>query len=100
MEKCIVKGCQNHRHEGRFVGDLCAPCHGMLTEGKYIASTAWFASEGLRAQRADVQAALAEYLVAWQKLPEVPGYVKASFDVWLAAQLAKVDTTHAASAQA
>lgn len=89
MEKCIVKGCQNHRHEGRFVGDLCAPCHAMLTEGKYIASTAWFASEGLRAQHADALAVMADYLATWQKLPEISGYVKPSFEVWLANQLTR-----------
>ncbi len=35
--KCIVKDCQNHRHEGKFVGDLCSPCHTFITtgEGKY-----------------------------------------------------------------
>ncbi|KVP65647.1 hypothetical protein WJ96_04575 [Burkholderia ubonensis] len=59
----------------------------MLTDGKYIPSTAWFASEGLRAQRADVHATMAEYLDAWRNLPEVPGYVKASFDAWLSQQL-------------
>ena len=34
---CIVKDCQNHRHEGKFVGDLCSPCHTFITtgEGKY-----------------------------------------------------------------
>lgn len=35
--RCIVKDCQNHRHEGKFVGDLCDPCHTFITtgEGKY-----------------------------------------------------------------
>jgi len=33
--KCIVKGCTNHAHEGAFVGDLCAPCHTMITTGDY-----------------------------------------------------------------
>lgn len=31
---CIVKGCRNQRHEGVFVGDLCAPCNHMLTSGE------------------------------------------------------------------
>lgn len=31
--KCIVKDCPNHKGEGRFVGDLCGPCHAMLTTG-------------------------------------------------------------------
>lgn len=34
---CIVKGCSNHRGEGRFIGALCSPCHTFITtgEGKY-----------------------------------------------------------------
>jgi len=33
-DKCIVYGCQNHKHQGSFEGDLCAPCHRMLTTGE------------------------------------------------------------------
>ena len=25
--KCAVKDCENHEHEGKFVGLLCSPCH-------------------------------------------------------------------------
>ena len=25
--KCIVKDCENHGHQGRFIGQLCAPCY-------------------------------------------------------------------------
>ena len=25
--KCFVKGCENHDHEGKFMGYLCLPCH-------------------------------------------------------------------------
>ena len=32
--RCIVKDCQNHRHEGKFVGDLCSPCHTFITTGE------------------------------------------------------------------
>ena len=34
---CIVKGCSNQRHKGKFVGDLCSPCATFITtgEGKY-----------------------------------------------------------------
>ena len=32
--KCIMKGCKNHTNEGKFVGDLCAPCHSLITTGK------------------------------------------------------------------
>ena len=31
--KCIVHGCTNHTDEGKFVGNLCAPCHSMITGG-------------------------------------------------------------------
>jgi hypothetical protein len=31
MKKCLVKDCPNHAHEGTFIGELCAPCHTMLT---------------------------------------------------------------------
>jgi hypothetical protein len=33
-EKCIVQGCENHRGEGPFVGDLCSPCHSFITRGE------------------------------------------------------------------
>jgi hypothetical protein len=34
---CIVKDCENHKHQGHFVGDLCGPCHAFIArnEGKY-----------------------------------------------------------------
>jgi len=32
--KCIVKDCENHTHQGGFVGELCVPCHEFITEGK------------------------------------------------------------------
>jgi len=32
--KCIVKDCENHTHQGKFVGELCSPCHEFITEGK------------------------------------------------------------------
>ncbi len=31
--KCVVHGCGNRKGEGGFVGDLCAPCHYMITTG-------------------------------------------------------------------
>lgn len=53
--KCIVKGCENHTHEGVFVGLLCGPCWNMLTTGEYNPSKAWFIQEidSLRNQFAD-----------------------------------------------
>lgn len=32
--KCIVKDCPNHTHEGKFIHDLCAPCHEFITRGE------------------------------------------------------------------
>jgi len=31
--KCLVSCCQNHRHEGTFIGDICGPCFQMITTG-------------------------------------------------------------------
>lgn len=36
--KCIVHGCKNHTDQGAFVGDLCSPCHSMITTGELIPS--------------------------------------------------------------
>ena len=36
--KCIVYGCKNHESEGGFVGDLCTPCHTMITTGELMPS--------------------------------------------------------------
>jgi len=33
-EKCIVFSCQNHKDEGKFVGDLCGPCHEFIVTGR------------------------------------------------------------------
>ena len=38
---CIVKNCQNHRCEGKFVGDLCSPCHTFIMTGEGIYSQAY-----------------------------------------------------------
>ena len=29
--KCIVKGCNNHSHQGGFIDKMCFPCHKMIT---------------------------------------------------------------------
>ena len=31
---CIVKGCINDKSQGRFVGDLCSPCHEYITKAE------------------------------------------------------------------
>jgi hypothetical protein len=33
-KKCLVKGCENHSSQGKFIGDLCMPCHEMITSGR------------------------------------------------------------------
>ena len=32
-DKCIVHGCPNRKHQGSFIGDICAPCSNMLVFG-------------------------------------------------------------------
>lgn len=42
--KCIVKNCENHSHQGDFVGELCSPCYEWLAErnlSKKQNSQAW-----------------------------------------------------------
>ena len=39
--RCIVHGCVNHRHQGRFIGDLCAPCHAYITSGRVGPTTSF-----------------------------------------------------------
>ena len=39
--KCIVKDCANHMHGGRFVGELCTPCHTFITTGEGTYSQAY-----------------------------------------------------------
>lgn len=33
-KKCTVFGCSNKQHEGKFVGDICAPCYEYITTGR------------------------------------------------------------------
>jgi len=32
--KCIVKECKNQDHQGRFIDNLCSPCHRYITDGE------------------------------------------------------------------
>jgi len=34
--KCIVHGCSNRADQGMFVGEMCSPCHTMITTGKMM----------------------------------------------------------------
>jgi hypothetical protein len=40
-QKCIALNCDNHRHGGKFVGDLCAPCHTFISTGAGVYSQAY-----------------------------------------------------------
>jgi hypothetical protein len=42
--RCIVHGCVNHRHQGRFIGELCAPCHEYITTGRIGPTTSFLGS--------------------------------------------------------
>lgn len=33
VKKCLVHGCKNSSDQGTFIGDLCSPCHNMITTG-------------------------------------------------------------------
>ena len=32
--KCHVKDCENHNHQGLFIGFLCSPCYEFLSTGQ------------------------------------------------------------------
>ena len=38
-DNCVVKGCQNMKWQGKFVGDICSPCYRMITTGEDNPST-------------------------------------------------------------
>ena len=40
-QKCVVKGCENHKHEGGFNGDVCSPCYQFIVHGKGVNSQAY-----------------------------------------------------------
>jgi len=33
MDCCVVKGCNNKKDQGAFVGDICSACYTMITTG-------------------------------------------------------------------
>lgn len=41
VQRCIVKDCTNYAHQGKFVGDLCEPCHHMITTGEIGPTTSF-----------------------------------------------------------
>jgi hypothetical protein len=40
-QKCVVLNCTNHKSEGKFQGDLCAPCYVFVSTGKGVYSQAY-----------------------------------------------------------
>jgi hypothetical protein len=52
--KCIVKGCQNQNHEGRFIYELCAPCHEMLVTGIIANDSRTFIGKAFKAYREEI----------------------------------------------
>ena len=40
-QKCVVKDCENHKHQGGFTGDLCNPCYEFISTGKGVYSQAY-----------------------------------------------------------
>jgi hypothetical protein len=67
--RCLVMGCENKTDQGRFVGDLCAPCHQMLITGVAAYGNTFvhkLAEENLKYQR--LKNSLLETLaMAWTK---------------------------------
>ena len=41
VTKCAVKDCENHTHQGKFIGLLCAPCHCFISGGGGLYSQAY-----------------------------------------------------------
>lgn len=40
-ERCIVRGCENRKGQGTFIGDLCKPCYEYLSTGKVGPTTSF-----------------------------------------------------------
>ena len=51
--RCAVKDCENHSHQGKFVGLLCSPCH------SFIAGDGGLYSQAYRNSRSMIDAAIA-----------------------------------------
>lgn len=67
--KCIVKDCQNHKYEGKFVGDLCSPCHTFITTGEGMYSQAYRNTQrewqGLTDEEINLQQHLIDWTAGW-----------------------------------
>ena len=69
--KCITKDCTNHVNEGKFIGDLCAPCWEYITNGKGIHSQAY----------RNAQPKEPQYLYAWFEPNYGKSYITANTSV-------------------
>jgi len=65
--KCIVKDCQNHKHEGGFTGDLCNPCYRFITTNEANNSQAYRNVELRVGQQEKVIKALTDLAVEQDK---------------------------------
>jgi len=76
--KCAVQDCENHAHEGKFVGLLCAPCH------TFIAGDGGLYSQAYRNSRNMIDTAIAMEPVAWMNPswidPNTRGWQSDSFE--------------------
>lgn len=50
--KCAVKDCENHTHQGKFIGLLCSPCH------KFVSGDGGLYSQAYRNSRAMIDTAV------------------------------------------
>ncbi len=69
--KCITKGCRNYKHQGEFIGDLCAPCFLHITSGNVIPTESFVGD--LQRELTAAQEELAEWsiLKGWGGTPEI-----------------------------
>ena len=69
--KCITKGCRNYKHQGEFIGDLCAPCFLHITSGNVIPTESFVGD--LQRELTAAQEELAEWSVlkGWGGTPEI-----------------------------
>jgi len=64
--KCAVKDCENHSHQGKFVGLLCSPCHA------FVAGDGGLYSQAYRNSRSMIDLAVAmEREAIGQKLDDI-----------------------------
>jgi len=65
--KCVVKDCENHSHEGKFVGSLCSPCH------EFISGEGGLYSQAYRNSRSMIDLAVAREREACAQVCEEGG---------------------------